>query len=323
VEGAVGFVGFFAGPEVHVVDYHGLCDPLLARLPAVREPRPGDGGTGWRIGHFERAVPEEYLRTLLTGTNQLADPELAALYEQIRLRTRAPLLASGRLSAILRGALGLDRPTRPAPDPRPVQWDEVLELRPGDPVAQLELARAARASGDLAGARRRIAAALQAAPRLLPARIEAAEVASRQGDPLLAGRHLRQALLAVPEHGEAHYRLGESLLRRGRPDDAIDAFRAALRWDPGLAAAYANIGLCHARLGARRQALRWLVDALHRVDEPAGVYQNLAGVLLELGRPRRAAEALALAARAHEEAGRPEAAERLRQRRRAVLEGAR
>jgi arabinofuranosyltransferase len=313
VEGAVGFVGYHAGPDVHVVDYHGLCDPLLARLPALRD-EDVSGEAGWRIGHFERAVPRGYLESLLTGGNRLEDPRLAALYEQVQLRARAPLLAPGRLASVLRGLLGLD-PDPPAIAPQVrVPWGEVIGLRPDDPVASLELARLARGEGSLDAARRRIAAAIQAAPGFVPARIEAAEIAGRAGDAGRAIEHLRQALQRAPEHGEVHYRLGESLLRLGRPGPALEAFRRSLAWDPGLAAAHANIGLCHVRLGALEPALRKLVDALQRVDDPANVYQNLAGVLLQLGRRERAAQALEHAVEAHEARGRSEAAERLRQR---------
>ena len=34
--GAVGMRGFYAGPQVHLVDRLGLGDPLLARIPAIR-----------------------------------------------------------------------------------------------------------------------------------------------------------------------------------------------------------------------------------------------------------------------------------------------
>src|SRR5512147_2840646 len=34
VRGDIGYFGFYAGPDVHVVDLWGLGDPLLARLPA-------------------------------------------------------------------------------------------------------------------------------------------------------------------------------------------------------------------------------------------------------------------------------------------------
>lgn len=79
---SVGFRGFYAGPAVHIVDLLALTDPLLARLPAKRP---------WRIGHFERELPAGYLQSLRTGRNQLADPQIARLYDQIQCITRAPL----------------------------------------------------------------------------------------------------------------------------------------------------------------------------------------------------------------------------------------
>ena len=37
----IGLSGFYAGPEVHIVDAIGLSDPLLARLPARFDPEAG------------------------------------------------------------------------------------------------------------------------------------------------------------------------------------------------------------------------------------------------------------------------------------------
>ncbi len=75
VKGSVGFFGFFAGPEVHVVDILGLGDPLLARLPVV-DP-------DWHIGHFGRRPPGGYVSTLETGALEIADPNLAAYYARL------------------------------------------------------------------------------------------------------------------------------------------------------------------------------------------------------------------------------------------------
>ncbi len=75
VRGSVGFYGFNAGPEVHVVDLLALGDPLLARLP-VTDPN-------WQIGHFGRRPPEGYLLTLETGENRIADPNLSAYYDKL------------------------------------------------------------------------------------------------------------------------------------------------------------------------------------------------------------------------------------------------
>lgn len=88
----VGFIGFYAGPAVTIVDRYGLCDPLLARLPIE--------GT-WRIGHFARAVPEGYIESVRTGTNRVVDPDLALRYETIRRVTRDPVWSWRRMRAIL------------------------------------------------------------------------------------------------------------------------------------------------------------------------------------------------------------------------------
>ena len=89
----VGFIGYFAGPRVFIVDRYALCDPLLARLPASSSEK-------WRIGHFERDIPAGYLVTLRTGVNQIADPNLAAFYDQLSLITRGPLFSRARLLAL-------------------------------------------------------------------------------------------------------------------------------------------------------------------------------------------------------------------------------
>jgi arabinofuranosyltransferase len=89
----VGYIGYFAGPRVHIVDLYALCDPLLARLPT-------QWSDGWRIGHYERTPPDGYLQSLRTGVNQIADPNLAAYYDQLSLVTRGPLFSRARLVAI-------------------------------------------------------------------------------------------------------------------------------------------------------------------------------------------------------------------------------
>lgn len=94
--GLVGATGLDQGPYWHVLDECALTDPLLARLPSVFNDE-------WRIGHFRRAVPEGYEESLAKGENLLADPQLHAFYDQIRLITRSPrLLSADRLRAIVR-----------------------------------------------------------------------------------------------------------------------------------------------------------------------------------------------------------------------------
>lgn len=95
VGGPVGLYGFTLGPDKYVLDDFALGDPLRARLPVPP-------GREWRIGHFPRAVPKGYLKTLASGRNQLADPALAALWDDLALVTRGPLFSAARFAAIAR-----------------------------------------------------------------------------------------------------------------------------------------------------------------------------------------------------------------------------
>lgn len=94
--GNIGFFGHRVGLETIVIDRFAITDPLLARIPT---PAPGNG---WRPGHTERPVPDGYTDSLLSGRNQLVDPDLRALYDDVRLATEAPLMAPGRAGAIWR-----------------------------------------------------------------------------------------------------------------------------------------------------------------------------------------------------------------------------
>ena len=93
--GGLGRRGLSA-PQTHLIDDCALTDPLLARLPASYTP-------DWRIGHFQRMIPEGYRESLEQGANRLADTGLWPLYDDLRLITRAPrLLSRARLAAIWR-----------------------------------------------------------------------------------------------------------------------------------------------------------------------------------------------------------------------------
>lgn len=92
---SVGFIGYYAGPEVFIVDLYALTDPLLARLPAS-ETRD------WRIGHFRRAIPYGYLTTQREGENRLRDQNLALYYTKLQVVTRGPLFDRERLVEIWR-----------------------------------------------------------------------------------------------------------------------------------------------------------------------------------------------------------------------------
>ncbi len=90
--GSIGYFGYEAGPQVHVIDVLALGDPLLARLPmspAIAKR--------WRIGHFLRIIPPGYVETWETGSNKIQDPGLAQYYAKLHYVTSGPLFDGQRL----------------------------------------------------------------------------------------------------------------------------------------------------------------------------------------------------------------------------------
>ena len=85
---AVGIVGYYGGPNVHIVDVNALGDPLLSRLPAR---------SGSRIGHFERRIPAGYEGSLPSGPLEIEDPKLSEFCEVVWLVTRGPVWSASRM----------------------------------------------------------------------------------------------------------------------------------------------------------------------------------------------------------------------------------
>lgn len=81
----IGYFGLYAGTDKIVVDPMALADPFLARLPTAGR---------WRIGHFQRDIPEGYIDTLITGQNMIEDPQLHEYYDYLRLVTQSEDLFS-------------------------------------------------------------------------------------------------------------------------------------------------------------------------------------------------------------------------------------
>ena len=93
VSSIIGFIGFYAGPDVHIIDCFALTDPLLSQLPT--QPR-------WRIGHFTRRLPAGYVETVSNGRNVLVDPQIAGLYRDVRQVVAGPIWSAARLQSIWR-----------------------------------------------------------------------------------------------------------------------------------------------------------------------------------------------------------------------------
>jgi arabinofuranosyltransferase len=85
---AGGVVGYYGGPNVHVLDVNALGDPLLSRLPSRSESR---------IGHFERRIPEGYEDSLQSGILKIEDPDLRDYCQVVWSVTRGPVWSASRM----------------------------------------------------------------------------------------------------------------------------------------------------------------------------------------------------------------------------------
>ncbi len=99
----IGFAGYAAGPDIHIVDHYALADPLLSRLPIIKSDL---APAGWRIGHFVREVPCGYIESLATDSNKICDADLAAYYDKVRLITRGNMFSTERFRAIIGMQIG-------------------------------------------------------------------------------------------------------------------------------------------------------------------------------------------------------------------------
>lgn len=96
---AIGMIGYYSGPYVHIIDGFALADPLLSRLP-IEFP------IEWRIGHFARQVPEGYRESLEQDENLIVNPFIHEYYEKIRIITRGKIFTRERFKTIFEINIG-------------------------------------------------------------------------------------------------------------------------------------------------------------------------------------------------------------------------
>ena len=102
--GNIGFLGYFAGPSVYILDPGpALADALLARLPLAPS-------TPWRIGPAQATDPGRLSRDPGSGENKITDPGVARFYDCLRLVISGPLWSRERLLGVGRLVTGVDRP---------------------------------------------------------------------------------------------------------------------------------------------------------------------------------------------------------------------
>ena len=90
VREGIGLYGFYAGPQVYIIDIHALSDPLLARLPAKR-------WVNWQIGHFERVIPGGHTDSIKVGYPAETDHDLREFDTHLFNITSGSLFSAARL----------------------------------------------------------------------------------------------------------------------------------------------------------------------------------------------------------------------------------
>lgn len=98
VSDSIGFLGYYAGPDVHIIDKFALCDPLLARIPFQRDWEV----KAWRIGHFYRSLPLGYEESIRTGENKLTNPYLKKYYDKLSTIIRGDIFSLKRFATIFK-----------------------------------------------------------------------------------------------------------------------------------------------------------------------------------------------------------------------------
>jgi arabinofuranosyltransferase len=271
-EGAIGYVGYFAGPSVHIVDYHALADPLLARLPMVasdpfyaaflRRVRPGEVAAPWRVGHFMRALPAGYLSSLASGENRIADPAVRALWDRVARVTRGPVWSAARLHDVVALLLSSGGVPRARPPFTPIPWGEITAVDPrnGEAVFQAALDAFEAGQGDRGAAL--LESTLAVAPAHERAMVRLAEIALDRGDPTRASDLVETARKLSPHDPAALGVAGDVARARGEDERATGFYLETARLDPAVAGRmYGNIGILHAMHADWSAALDWFGKA--------------------------------------------------------------
>ncbi len=295
IAGAIGFYGHEVGPTVHILDYNALADPVLARLPAVREDplyldwyRNLEGrepATGRRIGHFLRNIPAGYVSYLLGDDTKFDHEPMRRYVETVTTAARAPLWSKERIRAAFDVALGRGFEGIVGPELmrfRPIPMGEIL-ASDADPVFVSTVSGCATMNQEpdrALGALRAAVAGCDANGLAWRCLGGAARRVGRFEEAVAAHRRL----VAMAPHSDwAHLELGHTLLAAQQPLLAIDALERALelnRWNltarRGLASALAGLGRLDEAVDALEQAIA-LRPKRSRLWRELGEARELAG----------------------------------------------
>jgi len=93
---AIGYFGFYSGPEKFIIDSLALTDPLLARLP----PKKLESREEYKSGHFRRNIPEGYIESIEMEKNLIEDANIKNYYDRLLNITREDIWSLNRFKDI-------------------------------------------------------------------------------------------------------------------------------------------------------------------------------------------------------------------------------
>ncbi len=227
----------------------------LRHYEAALRLRPGDPWTEMNVG---------------TALVQLGRNAEAVPYLERGLRERAEAVSGHNSLGVALRATGR----------RAEAWarfQRALQLDPGYAAARInavatltELADAAAAAGDQAGAAEALAALVQLQPQELAWRRRLGAAWFLAGRPAEALPHYEHVVRQAPD-AAAHNDLGSALFKVGRADEAIAQWERACALEPDFRAARLNLIQVLAHLGRRDTAIAQTRALLQRAPgDPAG-----------------------------------------------------
>ncbi len=171
-------------------------------------------------------------------------------------------------------------------------WRSVLDVRPDNPRAHVNLAIALEQRQALDEAISHYRAALESGAFSAHVHANFADALRRSGRRGEAMKHLRLAVQVDPTLPAAHVNLGNALLDEGDLDGAIGSYREATRLAPHDHIAWFNLGMALRKAGRLGDAAAAFETATRERSDIAEGFYMLGLTELELGRPSDAARRL-------------------------------
>lgn len=224
----VGFSGFYAGPQVHIIDAYAITDPLLARIPPYRNP-------DWVSGHMQRIIPKGYIETHISGVNSLDGKNLKEYYDHLSSIIGGDIFDPQRIETVIRMNLGeydhlIDNAAYANPSKLDLLHNEV-QIRPLPPN-RYELAKELIATGDSIAAIRELELASRARPNNYDNHLLMGNLAFA-ADRIETARDMFARAVAIDSSKvEAHINLAGTLIKAGDIAGAVPIYRRTLQLDP-------------------------------------------------------------------------------------------